>query len=496
MSTPEPGPASAPMPLKGPGRRNPWRLRELPRVALSHGLVIGTFALGLAAASAYIALNYPLREALALFACLLGGVAVILEPFVGIMAYFVLAFFRPQDLFWGLGDVRLTYLVTLATLGALGVHLLLRPSLAFLKRWETLFLLVLWASLHLSIEFGEFGAPQPRWIGYYNKLFLVYFVILAVTRSTSMLFVLTGIIALSVGYLGWWANEKYFFQGWYEVHGPGYTLRDRNDFAMLMVMALPFMWAFARWFKNPFLKLGLLGLVPMTAHGIMVTYSRGGFLGMAVVFAFLAWREKNKWVRTAMIVGGVGGFLSVAGANYTSRIGTIENFEEDKSAAGRLDSWETGMRMANANPVFGVGLRQYVFGYRYYVEDPSERAREAHNSWVQLVAECGYPAVIAYGLLVLATIVSTFRVQRRLPQLPEAARKRAEALNLAYQASLLGYLICGFFLSMEDQEFFYLIVAMAQILDRLTAAEVREAVARAPVESDPGTSPAPVAASA
>jgi probable O-glycosylation ligase (exosortase A-associated) len=466
-------------------------------VALSHGIVIGILALGLSTASAYIALEFPLRVALALFVCLLGGVAVILEPFVGIMAYFVLAFFRPQDLFWGLADVRLTYLISLATMGALGVHLLLRPSLAFLRRWETVFLLVLWLFLRLSIDFGEFGTPQPRWTGYYDKLFLVYFLLLAVTRSLGMLFALCGIIALSLGYLGWWANERYFIDGWYIVHGPGPTLSDENDFAMFLVMGMGFMWAFARWFRNPFLKIAILALIPITAHGVMVTYSRGGFLGMAVTFAFLALRERTRWVRVAMIVGGVGFFLAFAGQNYQDRIGSIDDYEEDKSASGRLESWATGMRMATANPLFGVGLRQYVVGYRYYVLDPAEQPREAHNSWVQLAAECGFIALGAYALLVLATVVSTIRVHRRLDQLPPGERRMAWALNLSYQASLVGYLVCGFFLSMEDQEFFYLIVAMAQVLDRLTAAQVREAQtapARTGTPADNASVPVPASA--
>jgi hypothetical protein len=39
--------------------------------------------------------------------------------------------------------------------------------------------------------------------------------------------------------------------------------------------------------------------------------------------------------------------------------------------------------------------------------------------------------------------------------------------------SLLGYLVCGFFLSVEDLEFFYFLVAMGLILERLTKEELQ-----------------------
>lgn len=475
-SKPDHSPAS-PFALEGsPGRAgasrgaDDFRLSGLPRIFLGQKLVLVILGSILAAATAHIVLTFEPREAAALFLGLVGGIAVLVNPFLGIAAYFVLAFFRPQDLFWGLDNLRLTMLASLATGAAFAIHLMLRPRLDFLRRWETLWLLLLWAALYLSTQFGKFGGEEARWMGYYNKIFVIYFLVIGLANTTKRLHQLAWIIALSVGYLGIWANKQYFFSGVYIVGGPGHTLKDENDFAMFLVMSLPFMWFLMRSTKHLVLRAVLLGLMPATIHAVMLTYSRGGFLGLCAALGFVALREKNKVLSTLAVLAGVIFWAAFAGQDYQARIGSIDDYEEDGSATGRIESWETGMRMVMDNPVFGVGLKRYVEAYPTYATKPGERAREAHNSWVQLAAESGMFAVLAYGMLILAAFHSFRRIDKRTAQLPEEAGNRIRALSLAFQGSMVGYLVCGFFLSMEDQEFFYLLIALSQLLDRTTAA--------------------------
>ncbi|MBZ0270362.1 putative O-glycosylation ligase, exosortase A system-associated [bacterium] len=497
-STPKPDLHSPdnPFALEGaPGRpggsrgRDDFRLSGLPRIFLGQKLVLMVLGSIIAAASAHIVLTFAPREAAALFLALVGGIAVLVNPYLGIAAYFVLAFLRPQDVFWGFDNLRLTMLASIATGGAFAIHLMLRPRLDFLRRWETLWLLLLWASLYLSTQFGEFGSEEARWMGYYNKIFVIYFLVIGLANTTRRLTQLSWIIALSVGYLGVWANKQYFFSGVYVVGGPGHTLRDENDFAMFLVMSLPFMWFMMRSTKHLVLRAVLLGLMPATIHAVMLTYSRGGFLGLCATLAFVAVREKNKVLSTMAVLAGIIFWAAFAGQDYQDRIGSIDDYEEDGSATGRIESWETGSRMLAANPVFGVGLKRYVEAYPAYATKPGEKAREAHNSWVQLGAESGIFALLAYGMLIFAAFRSFRRIDRRTALLPEVAAERIRALSLAFQGALVGYLVCGFFLSMEDQEFFYLIIALSQLLDRTSADNLERheaAAARAAMEADVG----------
>jgi len=482
----------------GGGRRSGpllgWELTGLGRRLLQTPRVMMVAAAGLAVVSAWLALTYPARVAVAMFAAMIAGLAILLEPALGLLAYFNLAFMRPHETFWGLDDTRLTFLVSMFTLGATVIHFALRPNLAWLKKPQVFFTLVLWLFIHLSAEFNVHGPYQAKWLDYYDKMFLIYFVTLVVMTSEKWLFRLAWVITVSIGYLGIWANEMYFLHGWHTVHGPGRkgaAFYDENGFAMILVMVVPFCWQLIVHHRNWIVRAGLAVVMVLTAHGVLVTFSRGGFLGLACTGAVILLRQKNRWLALVMGVLALGFFAAVTGPRYLARIGSIETYEEDASAQGRLESWETGSKMALSHPWFGVGLKRYreeFPNYSFYFP------REAHNSWVQLTAECGFIAGGAYGALMILTFVSLWRIRHRLPRLPEESRKITATLVGAYEASLVGYLVCGFFLSMEDFEFYYLLVAMGQILDRVTAERVAEAEAAGMVAGGEGVrSTAPAA---
>ncbi len=131
------------------------------------------------------------------------------------------------------------------------------------------------------------------------------------------------------------------------------------------------------------------------------------------------------------------------------------------------------MRMIAHNPIFGVGLKRYLEAFPYY---STFHPRVAHNSWVQLERRV---RARRGGLLRRPDRphhLALFRVERRLPLLEWGKPAISETvIGRSIEAAMVGYLVCGFFLSMEDFEGFYLLVAMAQVLDRITEVRVREA---------------------
>lgn len=70
-------------------------------------------------------------------------------------------------------------------------------------------------------------------------------------------------------------------------------------------MAFPYFWFMMRYERRWILKLALMAVLSLAAHGVMVTFSRGGFLGMASVVAVIALRERSRALGTALIAGGV-----------------------------------------------------------------------------------------------------------------------------------------------------------------------------------------------
>lgn len=451
-----------------------WRARLIVRKLLSVPLVVLGGAAALAAFAAHLALTRHPRVALAAFFSMAGGLAILLEPAIGILIYHGLAYWRPQDTVWGLRGIQVTQTVSIFTIGATALHFALRPDLRFLWRPQTIFLLLLWGFLHISALTHEYGKDQAHWLSYYDKLFVIYFTSLALLNSERWLLALAWVLVASIGYLAIWANQQYFFSGWYTVHGPGRpgsTYYDENDFAMVVLMAIPFLWALLFYVRRWVWKAALAGTGVLCAHAIMVTFSRGGFLGLAATGGVLLARMRNRGLALLIALVGISGFVSVTGPRYVARIFSIGDYQEDKSATGRLESWQTGFKMILSSPITGIGFKRYVDAYHGF---STGFAREAHNSWVQLGAECGVIAMGSHLMLAFLTWRSIRRVRRRLPGLPEQSRRISGMLSGAYEGALVGYLVTGFFLSMEDFEFYYLLVAMAQILDRVTEQRVEE----------------------
>src|SRR5262249_48575258 len=68
--------------------------------------------------------------------------------------------------------------------------------------------------------------------------------------------------------------------------------------------------------------------------------------------------------------------------------------------------WQDTLSMIRANPVFGVGLGAYGTAFSSYTRsDGSIAVPQAHNDYLQIVADCG----VLGGLIALWFLVLTFR---------------------------------------------------------------------------------------
>ncbi|MGH7462354.1 MAG: hypothetical protein ACREMA_15185, partial [Longimicrobiales bacterium] len=97
----------------------------------------------------------------------------------------------------------------------------------------------------------------------------------------------------------------------------------------------------------------------------------------------------------------------------------------------------------------------------------------AHSSFVQLGAELGIPGLIAFLMLLFKAYQSATRPVAAGQSDPESLRTRA--LGQALAASLVGYLVAGFFLSQAYSAFLYVLFGMITALDANRPAPVVQA---------------------
>jgi probable O-glycosylation ligase (exosortase A-associated) len=223
-----------------------------------------------------------------------------------------------------------------------------------------------------------------------------------------------------------------------------------------------------------------LGIIPLTMMTIMATHSRGAFLATGMTAVVVVWRSRNRVAGFALLAFVfVAGWLAVP-QSYKERISTIGSFEEDSSARGRLEAWKVAGRMIVANPLLGVGFSKFQQNYRAY--DPNQAGQDdgaleaagtrvAHNSYLQIWAECGTPAFLLYLTLIGYSFIDIWRVRA------QAKRRYHSSWILSYatmfEASLVAFVVGSFFLNRAQFDLFYHFVAIVVVFGRVA----REAMA-------------------
>jgi putative inorganic carbon (HCO3(-)) transporter len=241
---------------------------------------------------------------------------------------------------------------------------------------------------------------------------------------------------------------------------------DANDYATFTVTALPLGIHFVHAGRTRRIRLfALAGLVPLIL-GFVWSGSRGGFIALAAVVGFIVLRFSAIPVRwrlsaTAFVLVTL---LLTASDQYWQQMSTITSDTDynHTSETGRLQIWTRGVGYMFDNPMLGVGPGN--FGTAEGTLSPlaerqmwgiGVRWNAPHNSFVQIAAELGIPGLVLY----IAVIVSAFR-----------ALQCATPLTPALTASLLGFVVGSFFLSLAYSEMLYTLVALAVGVQKVTCA--------------------------
>lgn len=261
---------------------------------------------------------------------------------------------------------------------------------------------------------------------------------------------------------------------------------DGNDIGMLLVCTLPLCAYFVRHATNSIARTLALGTAVLFVFTIAETGSRGAFLGLIAVGAYVMVRFKTIRPSTRIALVAVTSVLLVAGATtkYWSEMDTILHPTTDYNWAGnaeggRMSIWERGIGYAESRPFTGVGIG--AFNIAEGTISPLARQQEyghglkwsaAHNSFVQVLAELGAPGfAIFLAILFTAYRASTRMARRGLRRAGRAAR--LGELAQAHAAAIAGYVVSGFFLSQGYAPYLYFVIGMIIGLDVTSRAEWR-----------------------
>ncbi|HYU08069.1 MAG TPA: O-antigen ligase family protein [Gemmatimonadales bacterium] len=269
---------------------------------------------------------------------------------------------------------------------------------------------------------------------------------------------------------------------------------DANDFATLIVTAMPFGLYVVLAQRRPLLRLlAVLGLAVL-AVGLTRSGSRGGFLALLAVVAFFLLgfttiRARSRLVGLVVVLAVV---FTTASDRYWTQMQTILNPDQDYNVAsdeGRLKVWERGLGYLAGRPVLGVGISNFQVAEGTIA--PKAKLRErglgvrwqaAHNSFIQVGAELGTPGLLLFIALFATAFASLRRVARHARGAdPPAADVSRLAQTL--MAALVGFVVGAFFLSLAYTDMLYTLAALAVGLRKVASTDdlrIRRLAYRAP----------------
>jgi O-antigen ligase len=186
--------------------------------------------------------------------------------------------------------------------------------------------------------------------------------------------------------------------------------------------------------------------------------TRNAWLGLAVGGAWLIWMRRRRLL--ALVLPAALIFIVVAPVPILARALSITDLS-DESSYDRLCMLEAGARMVAEHPLFGVGPNMVERLYPIYRHFTAARLNvpHLHNSYMQIAAERGLPALVSYLVLVAVAIARAWRgyrsdLQRDEPDpaglggnsRPAAGPGGPRAdLWLGVIAGLLGFSVAGLF---------------------------------------------------
>ena len=365
---------------------------------------------------------------------------------IGIYAYLIAQFIRPQDFMpFMLGFPVVDIIVSLTLLFGL-MNLMKEKKLIVLPQ-TYLIILYLFAVVISNVVNNNSDLIAERFI-FFLKGAAIFFMFLSVINSKQELkrtlffiIILTVFLAIQAIY-----QSKYGINFSGQTLTPGYDeIRVRwvgmwdgpNVLCLLFTIAIPFALEFVFGPYSVLFRMVNLVFTFLLSYGIYLTNSRGGFIAfVATIFFYFLFkiRDKKKGIILGLSLG-----LTLVMFLAPSRMSEIRG---ESSAHQRSWIWERGINLFMEKPILGIGKGQFR----------SEHGEVAHNNFVENMTDMGLIGLFLFIGIIYLSFKGLYIVYGILMK----TKKNIKMLSLArcLLVSLVAYNVSTFFVTMEHDIMF------------------------------------------
>jgi hypothetical protein len=387
---------------------------------------------------------------------------------------------RVQDLFPALGRLSPALLMTLVAIAAWMFDTDVRRQLRRVDTTTTRLVLVLVALMLLGLPGSIWQGNSVRFLYQDFGLTLVFMVLIATSirgRRDVEWFALAHVLGATL------YSAVVLTRGKIDSDGRlgGLSYYDANDLSLVLVCTLPMTVYFLRREVKGWRRLAALVALLLLTLTIVKTGSRGGFLGLIVAMGYILFRYSaiKPVTRFAAVLAGALVVMAIGSESYWQRIQTILRPEEDynwsdNNLSGRRAVWARGLGYMAQRPLLGVGVRNFGQAEGTISQMAADlrainrgfKWSAPHNSFVEVGAEVGVPALIVF----VAILISSMRAMARLRppgKTLDAETAATAALGQALIGSFIAYMVSGFFLTQAFSAYLYSMLGMVIGLSKL-----------------------------
>jgi len=195
------------------------------------------------------------------------------------------------------------------------------------------------------------------------------------------------------------------------------TYGNPNHLAGYLEMAIPLLIGLFLTGYRRFNLFFMICLLIFLFSAIILSLSRGGWLGIAtgLVFISLALLTQGRFERKKLVVSLICGslilgFIVLSSTPVVKRIRTIDRGNKIPTLHTRISIWNGVVKMIQDYPILGTGPGTFAYVFTQY-QPPGQKLRYfmAHSDYLHFTAETGLSLAVIMGWMIIVFFYTGFK---------------------------------------------------------------------------------------
>lgn len=394
-------------------------------------------------------------------------------PFWALMAYTAVIVLSPQLHFAWLEPLRIVALLGWLTIVSCAASRLSRgqPVIEMSRELWLAVGLFLWAFFTIPFSLHPGGSFTTLTEGYTKALVLLWLVghVISTERRYRTVAIILSLMAVPIAgsAIDQYMHGEFMDGSVSRIRGYESTLAGNpNDLAMTLNLILPFTVAIVRADRRPAVKLAFSLVALAFIVAIVCTFSRGGFMTLAVtgLLYVRAYANYRRYVWALILVVAVVLGVSMVPESYLSRMETITSIDSDVTGSSqqRWEDMQAAVISVLQRPIFGAGLGSSALALN---EVRGSVWVDVHNVYLVYAVDLGLPGLVLFVLLALGVLRKARLVRQRCAGMANGAV--LHRLGEATEISLFAFMVAGMFTPGAYLAYFYYFAGLALALERV-----------------------------